>query len=188
MKTAKFKQSIEEMQLLNHKVIFPQLDKLVSHVAEQINLSTDPWLKEIPFDSALFSGSHRKLSSYLLECRLTLSQIKRDPPNNAQLRWQVERLVEQCQALLKTLASLPKKSVGKPYSRTEELQGYEQRLIDMEAALQLRLHHTEGFAEQQRLLLELEKTQQRLARCQLAQTEHHWKGIFTFQPNRDQQA
>ncbi len=167
------------MQLLNQKVIFKQLDRLFAHIAEQLNQHGDPWLKNTRFDHHLFQRSHHKLSSYLSDCRQDLAHLQLTPRNEEQVNWQVERLCSQGQALLTALTSLPK-TARPAVSRREELEGYAQRLTAMIEGLEARLQQTESLHEQQTLLGELEKTQQRLVRCQAAQQQYEWEAL---QPN-----
>ena len=161
---------------MNQKVIINQLHKLLDHLAQQVKRSGNPRLKKMSFQRPLFKHSHPLLSGYLDECRASLASLEQDAHSATVKTWQLEHLVEQCQALEKVLNSLP---IDRKAATTqqEQLAGYERRLLEMVAELEEKVATATGFQEQQQFLLTLDITRQRLERCQTAQKDYSWKKL-----------
>ncbi|MBT0729680.1 primosomal replication protein PriC [Rosenbergiella nectarea] len=163
---------------MNQKVVINQLRKLLEHLSYQVKRLGNPRLKTLGFERRLFKNYHSTLDGYLQECVDTLNKLEHNDLSLSSHPWQLEHLVEQCQAIQKVIYTLPagKKQLLTPQ---EELAGYERRLLKMVADLEHQVATATGFQEQQQLLSTLEITQQRLVRCQTAQKDYSWKKSVT---------
>ncbi|SEQ73675.1 Primosomal replication protein N'' [Rosenbergiella nectarea] len=163
---------------MNQKVVVSQLRKLLEHLTYQVKGLSNSHLKTLGFERQLFKNHYSTLNGYLEECVQTLNRIEHNTLHLSSTQWQLEHLVEQCQAIQKVIYTLPagKRQVLTPQ---EELAGYERRLLKMVADLEHQVATATGFQEQQQLLSTLEMTQQRLNRCQTAQKDYSWKKSVT---------
>ena len=163
---------------MNQKVVINQLRKLLEHLTCQVKGLGNPRLKTLSFERQLFKNRYSTLSDYLRECAETLNKLEFSEPNMSYTPWQLEHLLEQCQAIQKVIYTLPARK-NQAVTPQEELAGYERRLLQMVAALEHQVATATGFHEQQQLLSRLEITQQRLERCQMAQKDYSWKKSVT---------
>lgn len=159
---------------MNQKVVINQLRKLVDHLTNQVKELGNPRLKAIGFERQLFKNHYATLNGYLQECAHTLNNLEQSDLSLSTKQWQLEHLVEQCQAIQKVIHTLPAGKIN-TVTPQEELAGYERRLLKMVADLEHQVATASGFHEQQQLLSTLASTRQRLTRCQTAQKDYSWK-------------
>ncbi|KMV73792.1 primosomal replication protein PriC [Rosenbergiella epipactidis] len=163
---------------MNQKVVINQLRKLLEHLTRQVKELGNPRLKTIGFERKLFKNHYSTLGDYLGECNDTLNTLELNSMNLPSTPWQLEHLLEQCQAIQKVIHTLPTKK-KQAVTPQDELAGYERRLLQMVADLEHQVATATGFQQQQQLLSRLEMTQQRLERCQMAQKDYSWKKSVT---------
>ncbi|WP_241645413.1 primosomal replication protein PriC [Rosenbergiella metrosideri] len=163
---------------MNHKVVINQLRRLLKHLTSQVKERGNPRLKTIGFERKLFKNHYSTLGEYLGECADTLNTLELNSLNMPSTPWQLEHLLEQCQAIQKVIYTLPTHK-NQAVTPQDELAGYERRLLQMVADLEHQVATATGFQQQQQLLSRLEITQQRLERCQTAQKDYSWKKTVT---------
>lgn len=163
---------------MNQKVVINQLRKLLEYLSCQVSERGNPRLKTLDFERQLFKNHHSTLNDYLQECVNTLNKLEHHSLSMPSYQWQLEHLVEQCQAIQKVINALPARK-KRPPTRQEELADYERRLLKMVTDLEYQVATASGFQEQQQLLSNLAITQQRLQRCQTAQKDYSWNKSVT---------
>ena len=103
---------------MNQKVVINQLRKLLEHLTRQVQGLGNPRLKTIGFERKLFKNHYSTLGDYLAECTDTLNTLELTPLDMPSTPWQLEHLLEQCQAIQKVIYTLPtQKKTGRHASR-----------------------------------------------------------------------
>lgn len=164
---------------MRHHQIIEKIAYLLQLIMKKTHQLNDPRLETDLFSKQLFPRPHAKLSFYIDECKLGLERLSQ--LDNQAFTWQSERLLNQCEALMRYCTQPFSSYTHSQFVDSELAQqltqhhDYRQRLADKLALQQIALKQVADFKTQQQLLEQVDTTQQRLARCQSALDKLEWR-------------